>query len=429
MANLARRKPQTEIVILGVRWLDAAFLPKPEDNPAISFSEVQTMRTILFVAIGALLLAVVPRISNAQVDPKWKIHDMDRPVPALDDPGTSSTQDSPGRPPADAVVLFDGKDLSKWAHKDGSAAKWKVENGYFEVVPKTGYIYTREAFGDCQLHVEFAEPVPAKGESQDRGNSGVFLQGLYETQVLDSYQSKTYADGQAAAIYGQYPPLVNASRPPGQWQTYDIVFHGPRFASGAKQLSVFIKTRPVEDDVVGLPLAGRTRSVHQWRVLAIDRASLAVRIGLALVRVQDLSLVESLQEDAAVSAVLVLALCGKGLGKLHVQLAIAKSFARVDVPRLWHDFEITVLHFPLRRAAVLVRPFGKILAVEKNYCIRRRTPRRILRAGCPGIDHRRYWPTGIVNFPSCVDLRVTDCRYSCQQQSAARSKENIFHCS
>jgi len=223
-------------VILGVRWLDAAFLPKPEYNPAISFSEVQTMRTILFVAIGALLLAVVPRISNAQVDPKWKIHDMDRPVPAVVDPGTSSTHDSPGRPPSDAVVLFDGKDLSKWAHKDGSAAKWKVENGYFEVVPKTGYLYTREAFGDCQLHVEFAEPIPAKGESQDRGNSGVFLQGLYETQVLDSYQSKTYADGQAAAIYGQYPPLVNASRPPGQWQTYDIVFHGPRFDKDGKLL-------------------------------------------------------------------------------------------------------------------------------------------------------------------------------------------------
>jgi len=167
---------------------------------------------------------------------------------------TPSTQDSPGRPPSDAVVLFDGKDLSKWAHKDGSAAKWKVENGYFEVVPKAGYIYTREAFGDCQLHVEFAEPFPAKGENQDRGNSGVFLQGLYETQVLDSYQSKTYADGQAGAIYGQYPPLVNASRPPGQWQTYDIVFHGPRFDKDGKLLrpareTVFHNGVLVQDNV------------------------------------------------------------------------------------------------------------------------------------------------------------------------------------
>jgi hypothetical protein len=194
------------------------------------------MKTMPFATIGALLLAGVPAICNAQVDTRWKIHDPDRPVPPVIDPGMASTQDSPGRAPSDAVVLFDGKDLSKWTHKDGSAAKWKVENGYAEVVAKTGYIYTREAFGDCQLHVEFAEPIPAKGENQDRGNSGVFLQGLYETQVLDSYQSKTYADGQAGAIYGQYPPLVNASRPPGQWQTYDIVFHGPRFDKDGKLL-------------------------------------------------------------------------------------------------------------------------------------------------------------------------------------------------
>ena len=153
------------------------------------------MRKILLFTIGALLLAVVPAICKPQIDSRWKIHDLTRPQPPVIDPGTFSTQDSPGRPPSDAVVLFDGKDLSKWAHKDGGAAKWKVENGYFEVVPKTGYICTREAFGDCQLHVEFAEPARAKGERQARGNRGVFLQGLYETQVLDSYQSKTYADG------------------------------------------------------------------------------------------------------------------------------------------------------------------------------------------------------------------------------------------
>jgi hypothetical protein len=103
-----------------------------------------------------------------------------------------------------------------------------------EVLPESGNISTRESFGDCQLHVEFAEPLPASGESQERGNSGVFLMGLYEMQVLDSYQNKTYADGQAASVYGQYPPLVNASRPPGQWQTYDIVFHGPRFAKDGR---------------------------------------------------------------------------------------------------------------------------------------------------------------------------------------------------
>jgi hypothetical protein len=212
------------------------------------------MRKNLFLTIGALLLTVFSTVCNAQVDTRWKIHDPARPLPAVIDPGTSSTQDSPGRAPSDALVLFDGKDLSKWAHKDGTAAKWKVENGYFEVVPKTGYIYTREAFGDCQLHAEFAEPAPPKGEDQDRGNSGVFLQGLYETQVLDSYQSKTYADGQAAAIYGQYPPLVNASRPPGQWQIYDIIFHGPRFDKDGKLLrpareTVFHNGVLVQDNV------------------------------------------------------------------------------------------------------------------------------------------------------------------------------------
>jgi hypothetical protein len=183
-----------------------------------------------------MLLAATSHVCYAQVQTAWKIHDLNRPLPPVIDPGTPSTQDSPGRPPSDAVVLFDGKDLSKWAHKDGSAAKWKVENGYAEVAAKTGYIYTRAAFGDCQLHVEFTEPAPPKGESQERGNSGVFLMGLYEIQVLDSYENKTYADGEAAAVYGQYPPLVNSSRPPGQWQTYDIVFHGPRFDKDGKLL-------------------------------------------------------------------------------------------------------------------------------------------------------------------------------------------------
>ena len=178
--------------------------------------------------------ALVCFASGARAQTTWKRNDMNRPAPAVVDPGTPSTEEAAGRPPADAVLLFDGKDLSKWSQKDGSPAKWKVGDGYFEVVPKTGYIYTRQAFGDCQLHVEFREPSPPRGEGQDRGNSGVFLMGLYEIQVLDSYQNKTYADGIAGAVYGQYPPLVNASRPPGQWQSYDIVFHGPRFGGDGK---------------------------------------------------------------------------------------------------------------------------------------------------------------------------------------------------
>jgi hypothetical protein len=169
------------------------------------------------------------QLCSAQAPMKWKIHDLNRPVPPVVDPGTSSTQDAAGRPPSDAVVLFDGKDLSLWVDKDGKPARWKVENGYMEVAPETGFIFTKQPFGDCQLHVEFSEPTPPSGESQERGNSGVFLHSLYEIQVLDSYQNKTYADGQASAVYGQYPPLANASRPPGQWQTYTIIFHGPRF--------------------------------------------------------------------------------------------------------------------------------------------------------------------------------------------------------
>jgi hypothetical protein len=176
-----------------------------------------------------LLAPVATALAQTHIDPRYPQHDRTRPQPAVVDPGTAGTGESAGRPPGDAVVLFDGHDLSRWRQKDGSPARWTVANGYFEVVPGTGQLYTRDAFGDCQLHVEFAEPSPAHGEDQDRGNSGVFLQDLYEVQVLDSYQSQTYPDGQVGAIYGQFPPLVNASRAPGAWQTYDIVFHGPRF--------------------------------------------------------------------------------------------------------------------------------------------------------------------------------------------------------
>jgi hypothetical protein len=204
--------------------------------------------------LAVLAFAASPSVLLGQVDTKWKIHDLSRPVPPVITAGTSSTQDSPGNPPSDAVVLFDGKDLSKWQQQDGSAAKWKVENGYVEVVPKTGELRTKEAFGDCQLHVEYREPTPPHGESQERGNSGVFLQGLYEVQVLDSYENRTYADGQASAIYGQYPPQVNAARPPGEWQWYDIVFHGPRFDASGKLLhparfTVFHNGVLVQDNV------------------------------------------------------------------------------------------------------------------------------------------------------------------------------------
>jgi hypothetical protein len=171
-------------------------------------------------------------------DPNWLDHDRDRPAPAVVEPGTFSSQEQPGRPPSDAVVLFDGKDNSQWVAMDGSPTKWVVHDGAFECVPGSGYARTLESFGDCQLHVEWTSPNPPHGDSQGRGNSGVFFgYDQYECQVLDSYQNKTYADGSAAAIYGQYPPLVNVTRPPGQWQTYDIVWTAPRFDSDGKLVS------------------------------------------------------------------------------------------------------------------------------------------------------------------------------------------------
>jgi hypothetical protein len=209
------------------------------------------MRTL--VSVFVLAFCVAP-FAAAQVDPRWKPNDPDRPVPPVIEPGTASTQDAPGHPPSDAVVLFDGKDLSQWAGEDGQPAKWKVADGYMEVAPHTGQIHTRQPFGDCQLHVEFREPVPAVGEGQERGNSGVFPMGLYEIQVLDSYQNKTYADGEASAVYGQFPPQVSAARPPGQWQTYDIVFHAPRFTQDGKvqrpaRVTVFHNGVLVQDNV------------------------------------------------------------------------------------------------------------------------------------------------------------------------------------
>jgi hypothetical protein len=167
-----------------------------------------------------------------QPEGKWRVHDVNRPHPRVITPGTESSQNRPGRPPSDAIVLFDGTSLEKWETLVKSVPtepKWKVENGYMEVVPGTGSIHTKQKFGDIQLHVEWAAPTELKGVSQARGNSGILLMSRYEVQVLDSYNSLTYADGQAAAIYGQKPPLVNACRPPGQWQTYDIVFEAPKF--------------------------------------------------------------------------------------------------------------------------------------------------------------------------------------------------------
>ena len=161
---------------------------------------------------------------------QWRVHDGNRPQPRIVTPA-----ETVGNPPSDAVVLFDGTDLSRWQGRNGDP-QWKVENGYMEVAPKTGDIQTKDAFRDIQLHLEFACPAEVVGSSQGRGNSGVFLMGLYEVQVLDGYDNRTYADGTTGAIYAQYPPLVNACRKPGEWQSYDIIFEAPRY-EGTKHIS------------------------------------------------------------------------------------------------------------------------------------------------------------------------------------------------
>ena len=161
-----------------------------------------------------------------QPDGKWHVHDPARPQPPIVTPGASFSENA--APPADAIVLFDGKDLSHWHDKKtGGEPAWKIEDGV--MVSAKGDIETADKFGDIQLHLEFKEPTPARNEGQGRGNSGVFLMSQYEVQVLDCYNNKTYADGATGGLYGQHPALANACRPPGEWQTYDILFTVPHF--------------------------------------------------------------------------------------------------------------------------------------------------------------------------------------------------------
>lgn len=160
-------------------------------------------------------------------DGKWHVHDPARPQPPVVTPGTNPSLGATAA--SDAEVLFDGHGLEKWQTMQGSPVQWKTNDDYVETAPRGGSIRTRGKWADFQLHVEWATPNPPHGEGQGRGNSGILINNMYEVQVLDSYQAKTYPDGQAGAIYGQQPPLVNASKPPGVWQTYDILFESPHW--------------------------------------------------------------------------------------------------------------------------------------------------------------------------------------------------------
>lgn len=158
----------------------------------------------------------------------FRVHDNDRPQPKVVKP-TNLPEISPVTPPSDAIVLFDGSDLTNWEHLDGSEVKWALEDGEMVVTPHTGDIQSKKTFGDIQLHLEWSAPAKIENEGQGRGNSGVFLMNRYEIQVLDCYDNPTYADGTTGAIYGQYPPLVNACCPPGSWNVYDILWKAPVF--------------------------------------------------------------------------------------------------------------------------------------------------------------------------------------------------------
>ena len=198
------------------------------------------MRIFLFVALAAGLAAQqppkdigddkrgytdTPQLPNQ----KWKVHDAARPRPRKVTPGLPLLNEAA---PSDALALFNGKDLSQWVTVRGGKTQdpqWKIVDGELEIMPRSGRLVTKEKFGDCQLHVEWKVPKGSPGAGQGRGNSGVELMMRYEIQVLESFENVTYADGQAASIYGQWPPLVNASRPEGEWNVYDIFFEAPRF--------------------------------------------------------------------------------------------------------------------------------------------------------------------------------------------------------
>jgi hypothetical protein len=176
----------------------------------------------------------------------------------------------PGKAPADATVLFDGTDLSGWTHRKGNAAQWEVADGVITCKPGSGDIMSKHKYRSAQIHLEFATPLMPDARSQGRGNSGVYVQGRYEVQVLDSFQNETYANGSCGALYGQYAPLVNACRPPEQWQTYDIVFHAPQCDDAKKvtepgRLTILLNGVLIQDHVAIKGVCGGEldRNVHE----------------------------------------------------------------------------------------------------------------------------------------------------------------------
>jgi len=215
---------------------------------------VRAVAVLMFFAAATSARADEAKPAGAAATSEgYEVHDMKRPQPVAVTPVIPAT-DQPSKPPSDAVVLFDGTDVSKWKPEKGDGdVKWKNENGTLVVVPKSGAIESKDQFGDAQVHIEWQHPKDIQGKSQGRGNSGIFLMGLYELQVLDNYQAETYPDGMVGGVYGQYPPLVNAARPPGEWGAYDIIFRAPKY-EGSKvvkpaRVTVLLNGVVVQDNV------------------------------------------------------------------------------------------------------------------------------------------------------------------------------------
>jgi hypothetical protein len=197
----------------------------------ISHQPKKVMR-ISCLIVSIICLIVMPSMAQTQNSKDPKVTEVWEPKPKRVTPGVI-----PGEAPSDALVLFDGKDLNKWSSLDGTPAKWEIKDGIVTVAKGTGDIKTKQTFGDVQLHIEWREPAIIEGEGQGRGNSGIFFQEKYELQVLDSYESPTYSNGQAGSIYKQHMPLVNATRKPNEWQYYDVVYTAPHFGENGTVIS------------------------------------------------------------------------------------------------------------------------------------------------------------------------------------------------
>ncbi len=231
-------------------------------------ARLAALPAMLILGAGACQGVSHVRTPAAERVGRWSVHDMTRPKPPVVTPGAFSTQEQPGRPPSDAVVLYGGGDLGAWTDGKQRPAAWTLGEGYFEVGRGKGSLYSKQAFGDAQIHLEWASPVPARGQGQNRGNSGLKIMDRYEVQILDSYDNVTYADGYAGAVYAQYPPLANATLPPGAWQVYDIVFRRPRFDAEGKivrpaRITAFHNGVLIQDNVELSGPTGKARESYR----------------------------------------------------------------------------------------------------------------------------------------------------------------------